>query len=157
MSLDSQNIKEKDYSLYTNYSKRRKKEFREAIEIALFGKRIRELTIKEALFIIDPSNYFKGLNYFNENFKKCNEKKIQEIITPISNITLTLLGIDIDDLSESNDIKCNLENSQNNNIFLQKEVLMHPPEFYYGKLDSKALDEMLLYMDLIQEDMKNMK
>ena len=157
VSLDSQNIKEKDYSLYTNYSKRRKKEFREAIEIALFGKRIRELTIKEALFIIDPSNYFKGLNYFNENFKKCNEKKIQEIITPISNITLTLLGIDIDDLSESNDIKCNLENSQNNNIFLQKEVLMHPPEFYYGKLDSKALDEMLLYMDLIQEDMKNMK
>lgn len=159
--LDSPNIEEKDYNLYSNYGKRRKKESGEAIEIALFGKRIRELTIKEALFILDASNYIQGINHFKENFRKCNGMKIKEIISPLSKTTLTLLGIDVNDLFESNDKKynmdifVNLQSYQDKNIVLQKEVL-HPPEFYYGKLDSKALDEILFYMDLIQEDMKNL-
>ena len=162
MILDSQNIEEKNYKLHTNYAKQRKKESGETLEIALFEKRIRELTIKEALFIIDPSNYFCDLNTFKKNFKTCNDKTIKEIITPISQATLSLLGIDIGDLSESDDKKypmlryVNLENSQDKNIIIQREVL-HPPEFYYEKLKSKDFNEILRCVDEIQEDMKNLK
>ena len=141
--------------------KGKKKEFDETIEIALFGNRITNLTINEALFIIDPSNYIKDLKTFRENFKECKNKNINDIITPSSKVILTLLKINIDDLSDSNNKNYIMnpyinKSSQDNNIILHKEVL-HPTEFYYKKSDKEPLDQILNYIDLIQEDMKKLK
>ena len=64
--------------LSSDYAKTRKdKESGEYIEINLYGRVIADLTLKEALFILNPTNYFKN-DYcsFREAFMKCNEKKI---------------------------------------------------------------------------------
>ena len=92
------NINLKDKDLYTKYIQERVKEFGESLEIALFGRRIRELTIKEALFIIDPYNYIHGVNYFTENFKLCNSKDNIDIISPKTKLFLKQLDIKFDEL-----------------------------------------------------------
>ena len=60
--LDSPTIEDKNKDLYSEYAKERKAESGKFIEILLFERKIRELTIKEALFIIDPYNYINHLN-----------------------------------------------------------------------------------------------
>ena len=64
--------------LSSDYAKGRKgKESGEYIEIKLFGRVIRDLTLKEALFIINPSNYFQNdFNSFKKKFMKCNDEKM---------------------------------------------------------------------------------
>ena len=48
----------------------------EDIEIKLYGRVIDSFTLKEALFVLNISNYQQDYNSFKEQFKKCNEKKI---------------------------------------------------------------------------------
>ena len=64
--------------LFTDYTKNRNdKESGEEIEIKLFGRLIDELTLKEALFILNPTNYFLN-DYveFQKKFMKSNEEKM---------------------------------------------------------------------------------
>ena len=91
--VDSPEIKKPDYHLYSNYAKGRRKESGELIEITLFGKRIRSLTIKEALFILEPLNYIRGKEFFKNNFIKCNDKKVNDIISPMTKENLKSLDI----------------------------------------------------------------
>ena len=46
------------------------------IEIKLYDREIDSLTLREALFILNPKNYQVDYEKFNENFKKCNKGKI---------------------------------------------------------------------------------
>ena len=65
--------------LSSDYAQKRggNKESGENIEINLFGRVISDLTVKEALFILNPSNYIQNnFNSFKSTFMKCNEKKI---------------------------------------------------------------------------------
>lgn len=55
--FDSPEIRKELEDLYTSYAVQRTKESGETIEIALFGKVKYELTIKEALFILNKENY----------------------------------------------------------------------------------------------------
>lgn len=65
-----------DKDLSSDYAKGREdKESGENIEIKLFGRVISNLTLKEALYIINPSNYFKNDYWsFKKEFMKCNEE-----------------------------------------------------------------------------------
>ena len=63
--------------LSSDFAKKRgNKELEENIEIKLFGRVIDFLTLKEALFILNPKNYKSDLVTFRENFKKCNQDEI---------------------------------------------------------------------------------
>ena len=67
-----------DKNLSSDYTKKRDdKESGENIEIKIFGKIISDITVKEALFILNLSNYNK-YNYksFKNEFMKCNEEEI---------------------------------------------------------------------------------
>ena len=64
--------------LSSDYAKGRgDKESGEDIEIKLFGRVISDLTLKEALFILNPSNYIQNdCNSFRQKFMKCNDEKL---------------------------------------------------------------------------------
>ena len=129
--------KSENYKLYSDYAKTRGKESGETIEIKLFGKLIKELTLKEALFILEPNNY-KDLSSFTQNFKICNSKTFKEII---SHETLELylkpLGIKIEELPKNpNNVyetnKFDVSRSDQNPVDY-RDMEIHPPEFYYKK------------------------
>ena len=64
--------------LSSDYAKSREgKESGEDIEIKLFGRVISDLTLKEALFILNPTNYLQNdYQSFKNKFMKCNEEKL---------------------------------------------------------------------------------
>ena len=133
--------------LYTEYARERKKESGETIEISLFGKWIGEITLKEALYILEPNNY-NSLQEFKNNFKKCNTKKIKEIISEETNeLYLKPLGINIEELEDDSN-KMYKNNSTNISRTEQKITYSrgvsssHPPEFYY-EIDKKFVKYVL--------------
>ena len=74
-NLDSPKIDEK---IASEYAKNRDfKESGENIEIKLFGRKITYLTLKEALFILDPNNYKIDYEQFRKNFQNCNNAEIK--------------------------------------------------------------------------------
>ena len=159
--MNSPNIEgSEDYYLYSDTAKQRKCESGESIEIAIFGRRIRELTIKEALFILEPQNYVNGRKKFIEKFNTCNSKNVYDIISPMTIKLLSFLGIVFDDLPlDTNEVYKydqyinNIDNSDNS---FNYEVL-HPPEFYCENLTDDELKEIITYLGLIQEDLKLLK
>ena len=67
-----------DKTLSTDYAKNRgDKESGENIEIQLYGRVIKSFTIKEALFVLNLSNYFCDFNTFRKNFMKCNNEEVK--------------------------------------------------------------------------------
>ena len=134
-------------TLYTEYARVRKKESGETIEIALFGKWIGEMTIKEALFILEPNNY-NSLQEFKNNFKNCNTKKIKEIISKETNeLYLKPLGINIEELEERSNKKyksnvINISRTEEKITYSRGFSSSHPPEFYY-EIDTKFFKYVL--------------
>ena len=123
-------IIEKNNSSYTS---NKKKESEEMIEIELFGRIIDFLTIKEALFSLDPMNYAKGKKYFQDQFKICNDLKFQDIVNESSKETyFKKLGTDIDKLPDNIYISCPKKSLRfNDETNFRRGVLDHPIEFYY--------------------------
>ena len=158
--LDSPTIEDKNKDLYSEYAKERKAESGKFIEILLFERKIRELTIKEALFIIDPYNYIYGINSFSEKFKLCNGMNNKDIVSPKTIFFLEQLGITFNDLPNNSLQKFKIShyaNLDNSKIIFNQEVL-HSPGFYFGRLGKEGFDEMLRYFDFIREDIeKSMK
>ena len=159
--MNSPNIEDSEnYNLYSDTAKDRKCESGESIEIALFGRRIRALTIKEALFILEPSNYIKGRINFIEKFNNCNSQKLDDIVSPMTKKLLSYFGIIFNDLPlNSNEVykyEIYSNNIDNSNNSFSYEVL-HPPEFYCGNLSNDELNEIITYIGLIQEDLKLVK
>ena len=64
--------------LSSDYAKRTEgKESGEDIGIKLFGKETSDLTLKEALFILNPTHYVQNdYKSFRKKFMKCNDEKI---------------------------------------------------------------------------------
>ena len=60
----------------------------ENIEIQLYGRVIFELTLKEALFILNYNNYRCDYKEFRKNFEKCNNEKLV-----IDDFLITILNI----------------------------------------------------------------
>ena len=123
--LDSPNIDVNKEYLFSSYALNRKKESGESIEISLFGKRIRSLTVKEALYILNISKHCEYL--------------------------LKELGIDLVDLPDDSDKAypiSRMVNMDSSKTTFDKEVI-HPPEFYCEKIDLK---ETINYLDIITKD-----
>ena len=117
------------------YAQKRGKESEETIDIQLFGRKIDSLTIKEALFSLDPINYTKGKEYFKENFIKCNNLDFKEIVNHSSKEKyFNNLGIDIEQIPEDIYSSFPLENKSRINIETEfkRDRLDHPIEFYYN-------------------------
>jgi len=75
-----------DKASSSDYAKNRDdKESGEDIELKIYGRVIDSLTLKEALFILNPKNYQVDYQQFNQNFNKCNEEKV-DIDHEFSNI-----------------------------------------------------------------------
>ena len=131
--------------LYSEYAQQRQKESGETLEILLYGKKINELTTKEALFILEPSNYCKGLDYFKINFNKCNSKSYKEIVEEITiYLFLEPLGIKIDELPKKNNIyenKIKISKTNQKSAF-NRELGNHPPEFYLD-IDRQFIEYIL--------------
>lgn len=134
-SFESPEIEKNNYDLYSTYAKNRKKESGETIEIELFGRKIVYLTIREALFSLDPMNYAKGKKYFKDKFKTCNKLKFQDIVNESTKETFfKKLGIDIDKIPDNIYISFPQKSPAriNDETIFRREVLDHPIEFYYN-------------------------
>ena len=83
------------------------------------------MTIKEALFIIDPYNYIYGIKSFSEKFKLCNGMNNKDIVSPKTIFFLEQLGITFNDLPNNSLQKfkishyVNLDNSKINFFVLR--------------------------------------
>ena len=149
--LDSPNIDVNKEYLFSSYALNRKKESGESIEISLFGKRIRSLTVKEALYILNTDNYSVGVDKFKKGFMKCNSLKKEDIISKHCEYLLKELGIDLVDLPDDSDKAypiSRMVNMDSSKTTFDKEVI-HPPEFYCEKIDLK---ETINYLDIITKD-----
>ena len=146
----------KNEKLFSNYAQGRKKESGESIEISLFGRRIRYLTIKEALYILEQDNYSLGVYEFKKGFLNCNSLDNKNIISEYSRRLLSELGINFKELPNMSNETCNigqrvdLDNSEN--IFVGEVI--HPQEFYCEKID---LNDVLVHFDIIREDSEKLK
>ena len=145
-SFDSPEINY-DQHLYSSYALEKKKESGESIEIALFGRRLRKLKIKEALFILDPLNYNIGIDDFKTNFNNCLNKEYKEIVNIASKETyLNRLGININDIpKEYNDYQTisNCVNLVNIDEFSIEALPNHFQEFYIDSSDLKFLRDTI--------------
>ena len=145
-SFDSPEINY-DQHLYSSYALEKKKESGESIEIALFGRRLRKLKIKEALFILDPLNYNIGIDDFKTNFNNCLNKEYKEIVNKASNeIYLKRLDINIDDIPKDyNEYQAisNCVNLVNIDEFSIEALPNHFQEFYIDSSDLKFLRDTI--------------
>ena len=145
-SFDSPEINY-DQHLYSSYALEKKKESGESIEIALFGRRLRKLKIKEALFILDPLNYNIGIDDFKTNFNNCLNKEYKEIVNKTSNeIYLKRLDINIDDIPKDyNEYQAisNCVNLVNIDEFSIEALPNHFQEFYIDSSDLKFLRDTI--------------
>lgn len=148
-SYESPKINDNEKYLYSSYAIERKKESGESIEIALFGKRIRQLNIKEALFLLEPINYKNGKDEFIYNFNNCNIKEIKDIISQETNQSYLIpLGINIEKIPKNyadiHSIKSNITKSDNENEIIQESLPRHPPEFYVEVKDLQFMRDIIL-------------
>ena len=93
------------------------------------------MTIREALFSLDPLNYNKGKQYFKEQFKICNNLKFPDIVhESTKEIYFKKLGIDLDKIPDNLYKAFTQENKKiiyDERVF-RRELLDHPIEFYYN-------------------------
>ena len=117
----------------SNFYKKKEKDSGESIEIGLFGEVVKNLTIKQALFILNINNYKNSSAAFKENFSNSNKKELKSLLSD-NCLTKLLLDLDIN-ISEI----LNLNKEQLNQSFSIKEIesnsfplkeLRHPEIFY---------------------------
>ena len=130
--------------LSSDYAKKRGyKESGEDIEIKLYGRVIDSLTLKEALFILNLSNYRYDYNDFREEFKKCNRKDI------IIDETFEILLKDVFNINSKN-IPIN-ENNQYQLAYFNKKYTdeksytikgKHPIDYNIDGIKSENFDEI---------------
>lgn len=162
-SFESPKIVESEMDKYSPYAQLRKKESGESIVLELFGKRIVQLTIKEALFIMEPLNY-KSKEYFKYNFNKCNDKRIQDIVSSQTNeILLKPLGINIEEIPEnlneifsiSNDLN---ERKKKTNYyyfeFSPNSLIQQNTDLFIDIPVEKLLEEIMASLNMIEIDFK---
>lgn len=146
-SFDSPKIESNNNS-YSDYAKLRNKESGETLEIIIFGRRLDEINIKEALFILEPNNYNDSLYNFKKKFKNCNSKEFEEIISEDTiNNFFNPLGIFLKDLPKK--IKMVYSNKinvyrTNESSSYNKSLGNHAPEFYF-EIDREFMEYVLTH------------
>ena len=123
------------YDLYSLSAIKRKKESGEDLEINLFGKIRSELTIKEAIFILNKDNYALSLSKFKEKFLECNKESFETLIDNNLKRFLSNLGIDYSELDENDPTVYNYPVDRRVDALkhykLKDNKSRHPLFFYY--------------------------
>ena len=94
--FESPDIEENEKLKYGFFGKLRNKESGERLEIKLFGRVINEITIKEALYILNINNYAQNIEDFKKNFANCNNININNLIDNSLENFLASLNINIE-------------------------------------------------------------
>ena len=136
-SFHSPDITSDKKHLYTNYAQDRKQESGETIEIKLFGQVKYSLTIKEALFVLNKENYKLSVEEFKNNFQKCNDKSLGQLLNDSLKELLSNLGINVADLSDSDKYSYNYPTERKTNAInsYYENKPRHPFGFYYDNAD----------------------
>ena len=157
---NSPKISDKEQHLFSNYAILREHESGESVEIKFFGKIVNDLTIREALYILNIDNYQKSLEDFKNDFNECNKKNIEELLNN-DNLSKILFQLDID----KNEVKNNINNESYpiSNVSKQKGPNRYPiighrhPFSFYDNSDwlenflSYARDNNIKDEDLLNE------
>ena len=157
-AFESPKIEEKEQYLYSSYGINGGSESGEKVEIALFGSVIKSLTIKEALFILNINNYNQKVETFKENFKKCNDIEVKNLIDASLEQLLNDLGINPSELVNEQSININKrylkkDNTKGNYLL---DCQRHPIDFYYRKPSyMKALEIIANKIDINEYIKKN--
>ena len=101
----------------SEYAEERDKESGEFIEEQLFGNYNFKMTMKEILFALDKENYKNGLMEFQNNYKKANEKDINNISNELNNI-LNAFGISLNKLNINSKNKYSVNKSKNQEKYI---------------------------------------
>jgi hypothetical protein len=142
--FDSPEIRKELEDLYTSYAVQRNKESGETIEIALFGKVKYELTIKEALFILNKENYTLEPDEFKKRFLNCNNNTFEELIKEDLKEFLLKLEINFEELNENDKtyyvypLKRKVNQPKSYNAVHKQR---HPMSFYYD--DPKLIEDYI--------------
>ena len=132
-NFDSPRICDNEKIYYLEYGLSRQKESGETLEIRLFGRKVNELTINEALYILNIKNYKQNLKSFLYNFKKCNLMKRSELIDNSLEQILFGLSIDIKSIMNEKNIAFPMMHSlkENRSFMFNGRSLHHPIQFYF--------------------------
>ena len=138
--------------LSSEYAKKRgNKESGEDIEIKLFGRVITYLTLKEALFLLNPKNYIeKDYNIFREKFKKCNDSDLY-IDETFRNLLISFFGINPDNIRKCKNIKFKLEDStkKSNDISIFSIKAKHPTDYNIDGCKKEDFSDILKFLKKI--------
>ena len=109
------------------------KESRDNLEIKLYGRIIFNLTLNEAIFILDLRNYLCDFNTFRKNFQNCNKRKL-DIDDFLINYLRDNLDINGKNLPKNDETSYNLSNEikKNNlteNTYYNQPKAKHPKYF----------------------------
>ena len=119
------------------------------LEIRLFREVVNNLTLKQALFILNINNYKNSATFFKENFSYCNKKELKELLSD-SCLTKLLLDLEIN-ISEI----LNLNKEQLNQSYSIKEVesnsfplkeFRHPENFYSDNYILKQICDIFPFL-----------
>lgn len=132
-NFDSPRICDNEKIYYSEYGLSRQKESGETLEIRLFGRKVNELTINEALYILNIKNYKQNLKSFLYNFKKCNLMKRSDLIDNSLEQILIGLSIDIKSIMNEKNIAFPMMHSlkENRSFMFNGRSLHHPIQFYF--------------------------
>lgn len=129
----SPEISEEMRKNYSSYGQTKERESGETIEIKLFGEVKQNLTIREALFILNKDNYSLNPIDFKNNFLSCNDKKISDLTNDSLKNFLNKLGIIVDKLDEEDKTNYNFPLKRRTNGFTYSDnKSRHPISFYHN-------------------------
>ena len=97
----SPKLKSENQNLYSSSAIKRGKEAGEELEIELFGNVKNELTINEALFLLNKDNYNLSLYEFKNKFLNCNKNSLKDLLDENLKKFLSNLGINSLELKEN--------------------------------------------------------
>ena len=133
------------------------KESGENIEIKLYGRVIFNLTLKEAIFILDLRNYLCDFNTFRNNFQNCNKRELV-VDKFLINYFRDNLDINVENLPKNDKTSYNLtneikKNNLNDNTYYNQTNAKHSKYFDMdgSKIEAKFQDfeEFEKYLDEI--------
>ena len=153
----SPQLKSEHQNLYSSSAIKRGKEAGEELEIELFGNIKNELTIKEALFLLNERNYALNLYEFKNKFLNCNKESLKDLIDENLKKLLSNLGINYSELKENDltvynyplDRRVKFPKYSNKNINKSR----HPLCFYYD--DPNIIKDYFLENFVIGSDESN--
>ena len=154
--FESPDIEENEKSNYTEFGILRGKESGEKLEIKMFGRVINKLTVHEALYILNLSNYSKNIEDFRKNFNDCNKKDINELFDDSLEQFLLSLNIKKNDLLKNSIIGHYYTNTENKELEENKYYEIYSKHSFglYQEPNKKEIKTML---EILEDEYKNFK